>query len=247
MRSQLIAALILIASTANSFAAIAFDAASSVEQNGMYSTISVNHTVSGNDRILIAFPSAENSTTGNMVVTAMTYNSVAMTKLTTSSLGSQRIELWYLLNPDVGTYSVSATYTGSSNDSRLGVISLTGVKQSAPTVYGQTSVNGTSISLSLTTPSANCWIVDSAVNGSSVSTISEGASQTNRYQLEGTAYTQDGSTKVIASAGSASTSWSSSTSADWVQVSVAVEEVASAAPSNGLYISNGIWSNTVFQ
>ena len=68
-----------------------------------------SHTVSDrSNRVLIV------GTVGRSapVLNSLTYNGVAMTKLRHDQLGSDiRSELWYLLNPDVGTHSIVATFS----------------------------------------------------------------------------------------------------------------------------------------
>jgi hypothetical protein len=92
--------------------------------------MTISHTVSGADRLLVVGISQGNV---NAPVASLTYGATPLTLLGTESAGPPRIEMWYLLNPPVGTADVEVTFSGTPSDgSVVGVMSLTNVNQTTP-------------------------------------------------------------------------------------------------------------------
>lgn len=137
--------------------AIAFDAAS---QNdfGNTSSQTLAHTISGSNRILMVGVGHNNSASD--LVTGITYDSVAMTRIATSSGGAtMRTYLYYIVAPNTGTHNIvvsmsSAAYTKVIGSSYTGA-SQTGQPDSSNTNAGV----GTSLSISTTVVANNSWTV----------------------------------------------------------------------------------------
>jgi hypothetical protein len=99
-------------------------------QTSAGSSMTISHTVSGADRLLVVGISQGNV---NAPVASLTYGATPLTLLGTESAGPPRIEMWYLLNPPVGTADVEVTFSGTPSDgSVVGVMSLTNVNQTTP-------------------------------------------------------------------------------------------------------------------
>ncbi len=102
--------------------------------NSSSSSMTISHTVSGTgtDRLLVVGISQG---IANASVTSLKYGGTPLTLLRTESAGPSkpRIEMWYLVNPLVGTADVELTFSGTPSDgSVVGVISLTNVNQATP-------------------------------------------------------------------------------------------------------------------
>ena len=102
--------------------------------NSSSSSMTISHTVSGTgtDRLLVVGISQG---IANASVISLKYGGTPLTLLRTESAGPSkpRIEMWYLVNPLVGTADVELTFSGTPSDgSVVGVISLTNVNQATP-------------------------------------------------------------------------------------------------------------------
>lgn len=134
--------------------AIAFDSVSQGTNNT--NSISISHTCTGSNLIVVAFISATSSGGGGVLNTP-TYNGVNMTLAQNG--GNLHIGLYYLINPPTGanTFSVSATSGGASTTSAF-VVSYSGVHQT-----GQPDSTNTGGNFSLpttTTVVANgSWVI----------------------------------------------------------------------------------------
>ena len=119
-------------------AAIGIDATSSGHTYG--SSLTVAHTVSGVDRLLLVSVNLNESAT----VSSVTCNGLALTRrLSVVHTSTQpKVELWYRVAPPEGAVSVVVTLQGASSNMAANVVSLTGVNQSSP-FYGSTSDKGT--------------------------------------------------------------------------------------------------------
>ncbi len=94
------------------------------------SPMTIEHTVSGTDRLLVVAISQGNL---NSPVASLTYGGTSLTALGTESAGPPRIEMWYLLDPLVGTADVVVTFSGTPSDGAVvGVMTLTNVNQTTP-------------------------------------------------------------------------------------------------------------------
>jgi len=94
------------------------------------SPMTISHTVSGTDRLLVVAISQGNV---NSPVATITYGGTPLTALGTESAGPPRIEMWRLLDPPVGTADVVVTFSGTPSDGAVvGVMNLTNVNQTTP-------------------------------------------------------------------------------------------------------------------
>lgn len=138
--------------------AIAFDT-SSFDNGTVWTTHTLSHTTSWTNRFLVVAILIDNVSD---LVTWVTYNSAAMTRIASLNNGStESIYLYYLNNPSSGTFNVVAT-TSSSCTLWQANCSYTGVKQTGQPEQSNTnnySWPTTSKSTSLTTTSNNCWTI----------------------------------------------------------------------------------------
>lgn len=93
-----------------------------------------------------------------------------------NSLANGRLaQIWYLDNPEVGTHSITATYTADAR-SRMAVISLQNVAAGGP-IVSNSIVNGAS-SINLTTTQANTLVIGSCVQNTDPATVPDPFSTT---------------------------------------------------------------------
>lgn len=149
---------------------IQFDAA---YQQAASNDTSWSHTVgSGSSRILLVMcgmHSVDN-------VTAVTFNGVSLTKLGEQSGSYRRAQVWYLLSPPQGTYTVQVTRSGTGYNLSAGSVSFFNVSQTSPFRH-YTGANGSSYSPSVVVTSlATDVVVDVVVGWTWVASV--GAGQT---------------------------------------------------------------------
>ena len=178
-------------------------------------TSSWSHTVgSGSDRILVVGFAAEGSDTA---ISSITYGGVGLTEAA-GTLGfidpggnMQTTVLYYLLDPNSGTANIVITLSGGGFGSAIGGgISLENVKQQAPedaNHHAITSPDPTTISTSVTTVTDGAWVVDVVGSGQPLEFTPTGMDE--RYQEAASSSQGAGSTKFVASAGTATMTWSS--------------------------------------
>lgn len=162
--------------------AIAFDATANA--TGGSGSISFSHTVTGTDPFLVVFPWGPITDVSG--VTAVTYNSVAMTLLNKD--GVNDINRWlysYIkMAPSTGANTVAITAVGS--DATYGVaVSYSGVAQTGqPDANNMTKASAvTSVATSVTVVASNCWIVAA---GNNEVTAQDSMTGTFRSYYEGT-------------------------------------------------------------
>jgi len=95
------------------------------------SPMTISHTVSGTDRLLVVGISQGNVSAS---VNTITYGGTNLTALGTENTGPPKIEMWRLpVEPPVGTADVVVTFSGTPSDGAVvGVMSLTNVNQATP-------------------------------------------------------------------------------------------------------------------
>jgi hypothetical protein len=200
------------------------------------SSITVSHVVaSGSDRLLVAKTHQDDTTTPtDMPVTGITYNSVAMTKADdhdTTGAEKNRIELWYLVAPDEGTYNCVATFTNTIDACMLTVENYTGVKQTSPlNVTGSAfAISAGPAQVSITTTVADCLIVDMVHATSSSRTFAVNSGQTSTYNVQQTgAFRGAGAYEIVTTATSYTQGWTINTTSDWLAIASAFEPVVVA-------------------
>lgn len=120
----------------------------SVDISGSYTQ------ASGDNLILVACITAESIFSANII--SASFNGVALTKLVEdNNTGADFMEcaIWYLVDPDVGTYTFSVNVQGPTGQSGVVLTSWSGVNQSVP-FSDSNSATGTSSSPSVSVNSA---------------------------------------------------------------------------------------------
>jgi len=201
--------------------AIAFDAISSGSTTA--TSLTFSHTCTGSDRIL--FVGMTDDSGGSSLITGITYNGVALTKIGgVQTSGDRWSTLWYLIAPATGANNVVVTASSSSVLSGHAA-SYTGAKQTGQPDSNATNTISSSSSFSLTTTTVadNSWLVGE-YRVPTGNTVSAGAGTVMRAgATSGTGFADSNS--VTTPAGSDSLAFTISGSWNWGGV------VASIAPS----------------
>lgn len=186
---------------------------------------------SNSNRVLVAIISWDDSATLNDV----TWNGTSLTQAVSLEAYTQRnCEIWYLINPDAGNHTLTASYSESLPSSGLIGISLYNADQTDPIgVTGSANVdNKTGTSYNVTTEQNDSILVIGANYEGGTGNLDNppsGFTSAGRYLGSGTDV--GGAYKTVASAGSTAAGFSHSSGINQENVSLAVEikEVTSSA------------------
>lgn len=140
--------------------AIAFDATSSAYVASS-STVTFNHTFSGSNRYVFIF-TADHCNTVTVDGVSATNITSQLSETNGSGFTIPKVRVWGLANPTSGTKVISVTNSSASRQDYPLVVSYNGVDSVQPeasnTTYTPNTLQ-TSISPSITTVTANAWIV----------------------------------------------------------------------------------------
>ncbi len=189
------------------------------------------HTTTGQNRLLLVGSSLGSSPPDTGKTLAATYNGVSMTSLTLVHTNNQNagfVQLFYMVNPPVGTYTVQIT-ASSSVDILGGSLSFIGVNQSTPTSGLVTSFGeGTSASIDVTSKAGD-MVVTTVANGSDITS----SSQTLRWNQTYNQATGAGNAAQSTAAGASSVNTTYTVLNDWWGI-IGINLIASgtSAPGN---------------
>ncbi len=209
--------------------AIAFDAASYATGTGA-GPFTVSHTTSGSDRLLVCGVSYYHFLNN---VSAITYNSVALTEIPSSAIdsGNYHVRLFYLIAPASGSNTFSITFSGVGvYDCGVGLASFTGAHQTIP--FGTPVMadgNDTVPTVSVASAADEIVMDVTLINHSGTYTV--GAGQTERWNSTsaGGYIKYSGSTET--GAGPTVMSWSNTSIQPWVIAAVPIKPVAAVGGS----------------
>ena len=160
---------------------------------------------------------------------AITYNTVAMTRLAGDTSGNNGTAIWYLVNPSSGANTVSMTISGDSDGTkRIVTATFSGVHQTTP--FGTPATNsglaGTASTVSVSSASGEV-VVDLVHGLGGVTSLTKDASQTLIQAITRTGMSYE------AGAASVSMDWTWATSADWEAIGGSLKPVAVALAPQG--------------
>jgi hypothetical protein len=154
----------VVAGTPLAHAAIAHDADAGSHASSGSSSLSWSHTCTGSNLILfVAVGTGNNSP-------SVTYNSVSMTQVASTSQSGYYTYLFYLVAPATGSHNVVVTLNSGTNVIFGQSTSYTGAKQSGVPDASTTATDagtGNPLAPSVTTVANNAWTVASFVSASS--------------------------------------------------------------------------------
>lgn len=172
---RLFALFVPLLFSASAFGAVGYDTTVTQDTRTDATHVSLTIAASGSNRLLVCAVHAYQAYT----VTGITHNSVALTQSTIGKIttGSYFVDVWYLVAPDTGSQTVTATVSGADDTLAMGCLTFTGADQSTPF--------GTGASFSATTDPATADITIAA-NGAGVC-FNSNADETNvgSYTVDG--------------------------------------------------------------
>ncbi|MFW6155499.1 MAG: PKD domain-containing protein, partial [Planctomycetota bacterium] len=218
---------------------IAFDAATCAADTSTAS-LSWTHTIgAGDDRLLVVGVENEDEVAADMVVSAVTYDGIAMTlvdgsQATVGSSTMNNTALYYLLDADLpaaGAYTVEVTYAGVNTRHCAGAISLANVaQQAAEAVATNADGSASSISTSITTLTDGAWVIDAVQSGHPSPVSVDAPYMLERYMTSGSGgQTGAGATQRVPTAGQATMAWDYE-GADYARMAHSVAAFAPAPP-----------------
>lgn len=226
---------------------MAFDATAGLSSAGA-GPFSWAHTCTGSDLVLVVSVSYFDASD---VITAVTYNSVAMTQCGSATNGSYNVYQYYLVNPATGSNNVSVSFSGTISDFGGTSISWTSIDQVTP-VGTTATATGTDTTPTVNVSSAASETVIDALVIVHGGTLSVGAGQTQRQNAIG----GNGFLKYASSseggAGTTTMSWSNSSSQAWAIVATPFKPASGATgqplvkrlsgtPHVSLSTLSGVW------
>ena len=211
--------------------ALAIDAVSSSSDDGSPSSLTWSHTCTGSDRGLVVGVTWVQATT----ISSVTYNGVSMTSegAVTSTLSSSlRLEQFSLIAPDTGANNIVVTFAAAVTGVIGGAVSYTGANQTDLTGTQVSVNNGVSSPATVDVSSASDEIVQDVVLKNSTDTITVGASQTQRWNVDiGTNGGHNGGGSTETGAATTTMSWTFS-GVVWIIAAIAVKPAAGGATTN---------------
>jgi len=188
------------------------DATSSGSQGGTTS-LTVAHTCSGPQRLLVVGVQIEDGTAADP--SGVTYNGDAMTKAAGKTQGDVNCSTWYKVAPATGANNIVVTIGYSARNVSLGAQSFVGVLQSDPvgTTANASHAGSTAPSVAATTV-AGQYVFDNMVAlGSGTATVH--ASQTQISNLTVTSNHRGATSRELATGTSTTMSWTLASSVAW--------------------------------
>src|SRR4029079_17436620 len=152
------------------------------------------HTIGGGtDWFLLVGVAAEDAATTDANITSVTYNGVALTavpgsKISGGGTGIIQTQMFFGFGTSLGAagaHTVTVTFQGPVDGVSASSVSFSGVSQTAPeAATTRTDTSGADyISTSITTRSANAWVVDVVGSGNSGS-FTAGSGQSDATDRE---------------------------------------------------------------
>ena len=211
---------------------ITFGSTSSSATGNTTNRISWSHTVGiGTNRFLTVCTQARDTVASDVAVTTVTANGVPLRKvradLRTAGAASFGTELWYLVNPGVGTNTIVVTWKGALSNYGVGsATSYFGVNQVTPIdAHAGRGGSGTTLSTVITTVANHALITDCAL-GEANGGLTMRAGQTTRVDRLTTGSAVDGvgvsTVNDKAVAGSETMDWTQAQAQNWVTSAVSL-------------------------
>lgn len=235
--------LALALAYAPAFSAVAVDAAaSSLAQTGV-STYSWTHTC-GASATLLTVEENNGNGTGGVTPTGITYNGVALTRLTAASIiGGTFFEssIWYLINPPSGAHTIAVTLPSVQALIGSGSVSFTGTDTVSPFYTAgagtfQTSASATDAVTATGASSGDMYIATTHVHNFT-GTITSNSPSTNEWKITGIGANTSASGDVQTGTGGAF-AWTES-SAEKVAVAIGIKQASGATgpPAAGVFVT----------
>jgi len=199
-------------------------------------TITISHTCSGDNRVLVAVFCVEDvANAADLPCTGVTYNGVAMTEVRQDEfLGTEngRSGIFMMYAPDTGTHNLVFTFTGSVEGIGAGGVSFNHAKQTnTPNAHnGAVGTAQTTATVSVTTTVNDCIVLDIVYGQSSGTPLTVGNGQTQQFiETNSGNLTANCSTRPMVLQGTATMNWTMASN-NYTSSAVAI------APLNSLHV-----------
>ncbi len=164
-------------------------------------------------------------------VTGVTYNGVAMTEAGhNNTYAAGATSVWYLAAPDVGTYNVVVTWSGTTSEGNAWAQVYTGTDGLRDAVITGGETNNTTLTLSITTVADNAWGFASIRNSNGVPIGGTGVVHTSVYEVGGNGFFDNYNT-AITPAGAKSNTYTRASACAWAGVIMSFAPGTQAGPA----------------
>jgi hypothetical protein len=210
---------------------LAVDATSTGQTSGG-SGITIPHTTSGTDRLMLVGISINDDNLE--IVASVTYNGVALSKVgsidnSRSSGDDARVEIWRLIAPATGTHDVVITFSAPLSEQAVaGVMTFTGADQTSPLGPFVSAENDPSPA-AVTVSSATGDLVFGVV-ASEYGAITTDPGQTERWDIRAGSSSTYGAGSTKAGAPSVTLKWTIGCDAHWAAAGVSIRPCSSPTP-----------------
>jgi len=199
---------------------------SNTSDNSAFTATNLLTVASGTDRFLVCAVSSEDGTDADMYVTSVVIDPAGVNKSLTKSVEvssggggfSNYAAIWYLKEVDLpanGTYDIVTTFPATVTEYGITANIYEGVDSTSPEATGSNAVtSSTTVSASITSITANAWLVDCCSSGEGIITISPDSPQVSRNVTDVDSHQHGNSDIVKTSAGATSTDWTATSSSN---------------------------------
>jgi len=242
------ALILLVFPVSRASAAITFDSSSSVAVVTPTARASTSITVGGsgsNEMLIIESVFGNSIPTGQTVSVSGTSLFASATQLMVATASNRYASIFYYPNLAPGTYTVSSSWTTNTQGALIAA-SYFGVNQ-INSVDATSTANGTSVSPSTyaTTTAINDLMINGLIKNTAATTTALGGVQISLAQDQGGAsYTGDASWYTQSATGTATSSYTISSSHTWLMVQAAFEPAVPGPPTapSGFTVSSSTTS-----
>jgi prepilin-type N-terminal cleavage/methylation domain-containing protein len=209
---------------------VSVDAVSSGTVIAAATNMTIAHTVSGSDRLMLVGVSMNND--GYETVTGVTWNGTALTLVGTEANDDDaRVEIWRLVAPSTGTHNVVVTFSAAlEQEAHAGVMTFAGVDQTTPLGTFVSGYIDDTTPATVDIPSAAGELVFGVV-ASEYEGLTASSGQDERWNLAVSSTYGAGGT--AAGAATVTMSWDLSAANHWAIGGVSIKPAASSPDCSG--------------
>lgn len=171
-------------------------------------------------------------------VSGITYNGVAMTQVSAITAATQKSWVYAIASPSTGSNNIVVDFSANCSYFHFAAAGFSGADTAdivgASTTYYSNSTTST-LNGSLTTESANSWLLDFIAVGGDGDTVTPGSSQTERAYLQNQGFETYISSLAVASPGATTSNFTLNGTNDYTYSRTVVElkvATGSSGPAN---------------
>ncbi|MHC4609509.1 MAG: LamG-like jellyroll fold domain-containing protein, partial [Planctomycetota bacterium] len=202
---------------------------------GAVGSVSVSHTTSGTDRLMLVGVSTNND--NFEIVDSVLYNGVHLSLVDSiASVDDARVEIWQLANPPTGTHNVEVWFSAILlRGGTVGVMTLSGVDQGTPLgapagAFAQNDAGPATVDV----PSALNELVFGATAVESGGPLTTDPAQDEWWNLDNASRDYGAGSTKDGAAGTVTLAWALNSSDHWAALGVSINPATCAAASAAL-------------